>query len=192
MNQKKVAIILVVVTIASCLFTIRSIPKRTGLNTTKEQLSEVKKQIKEKRKEVKKNSPLSNDFNLVSTQREVQNNLKHAFEVTYGGLHSKEDLNTNMAMLERTLGTKLTKEIIENIHRQDNFFVSKNDSTTVAFENVTDKTDAIIHVTIRYEVNGTTEEKEEQAKTYSQVYTLHYNLLNKRVLSYENERLVQN
>ncbi|MGY5390608.1 hypothetical protein [Ligilactobacillus salivarius] len=118
--------------------------------------------------------------------------MKHAFEVTYGGLHSKEDLNTNMAMLERTLGTKLTKEILENIHRQDNFFVSKNDSTTVAFENVTDKTDAIIHVTTRYEVNGTTEEKEEQAKTYSQVYTLHYNLLNKRVLSYENERLVQN
>ena len=53
MNQKKVAIILVVVTIASCLFTIKSIPKRTGLNTTKEQLSEVKKQIKEKRSQKK-------------------------------------------------------------------------------------------------------------------------------------------
>lgn len=192
MNQKKVATILVVVTIASCLFTVRSIPKKMGLNTTKEQISEVKKQIKEKKQEVKNNSPLSHDFNLVSKQREAQNTLKKAFQVAYGGIHSNDDLNANKAMLEGILGAKLTKDILENVHRQDNYFIEKNDSTTVAFENVTDKTDTVVHITTTYDLKGNSEDSEEKTKTFSQIYTLHYDLASKKVLSYKNERLVQN
>lgn len=190
MNQRKVTVVLVVITIISCFITILSIPKKKGVTETKEQITLVKQQIKAQKEKTVKNSPLEHNFNLVKAQKEAEKQLKTVFETVYGGLHSTNDLNENKAVIEKTLGNDLATEVLGNAYRGDEFFINKNVSTTVAFGNVSDKTQAPIYVAVSYEMKGYSETFGNQVKTYSRVYELQYNLVKQQVVSYKDESLL--
>src|SRR5699024_1302960 len=91
MNNRKLILILIGITIISWIITILSIPKKNELNTVREQLSQIERQIAIKRRTAIADSPLSNKFDLVNAQQKAQTKLKQAYSVMYVEIHTKKD-----------------------------------------------------------------------------------------------------
>ena len=154
--------------IASCVITLVLIPSRKELDQTKDELATVKNELKAKQKVVEQNFPLSGDFDLVKAEGDAQKRLTEAFSIVYGGLHSKEDLEKNKALLDS--------------YNQDQYFLEKNIQTQFGIKNVTDKHDCEILVVVTYQMKI-------DGKTYGKAYTLNYDLENQKVLSYKYDSM---
>lgn len=174
-----------------CGATALSVPSKNNLDTTKAQLGKVQNEINSHKESVAKGSPLIENFDLVKEQKEVQNKLSLAFQIAYGGLHSKSDLTANKKLLENNLGQELTKEVLKDAHQGDRYGILKNNSTKVGFTEVTNKNNALVYVVVNYEMKGISEDTENQTSTYGLVYKLHYDLAKQKVLSYEKMGLVK-
>src|SRR5699024_59408 len=193
MNKRKLILILIGITIISWIITILSIPKKNELNTVREQLSQIERQIAIKRRTAIADSPLSNKFDLVNAQQKAQTKLKQAFSVMYGGLHSKKDVKENTAMFKQILGVQLMDKGLTDAMSGDNFFIEKNDSVDVVFGDISDKTDTTIQVIVSYKMKGRSETQEvnKEANSYTQIYTLHYDLVQQKVNSFSSQSITR-
>src|SRR5699024_12685354 len=107
MNNRKLILILIGITIISWIITILSIPKKNELNTVREKLSQIERQIAIKRRTAIADSPLSNKFDLVNAQQKAQTKLKQAFSVMYEGLHERNDVKDTTSMFTIIISCQL-------------------------------------------------------------------------------------
>lgn len=170
-NEKKQRLILSSLAIVSCIFTLSLLPNNNNLKIAKEQLAVNKKALKRQGNERK--TSMNVDVNYMEST--AQQRLKYVFELAYGGIQTKNDLEKNKEMIQKVLGSKLAAKVFEDTHYGDNFFVKKNINTQVSFQ-ASEKKDSEVLVIVTYQF--------ESQKEYTKLFKLNYNLEKQQVNSY--------
>ncbi|WGN89537.1 hypothetical protein [Ligilactobacillus faecis] len=170
-NEKKQRMILSSLAIVSCIFTLSLLPNNNNLKIAKEQLAANEKALKQR--ENKRKASMNVDLDYMESA--AQQRLKYVFELVYGGIQTKNDLEKNKAMIKKVLGSKLANRVFEDTHYGDKFFVKKNINTQVSFQ-ASEKKDSEVLVTVTYQF--------ESQKEYIKLFKLNYNLERQQVNSY--------